>query len=116
MTGHPLELAISHFDLANYLVHEGGTAKLALAHRLAATIIDMQSGGWLPQPIQTIARQLASFGSIPPPVPSSFAELCRTVEEVEGVRFAELFARLPTALATSGDEALQKVLKMIREE
>jgi hypothetical protein len=116
MTGHPWELAISHFDLANFLVHEGGTPKLALAHLLAATIIDMQSGGGLlPQPIQTIARQLASFGSMPPPVPSSFAELCRTVEEVEGVRFAELFARLPTALATSGDEALQNVLRMVRE-
>ena len=116
LTGHQGECAISHFDLANYLVHGDGAPELALAHRLASTVIDSQAGGhWLPQPMQTLSRQLASFGSVPPPVPSSFGELCRIVEQVEGVGFTELFARLPTNLAATGDEALQNVLKMARE-
>jgi hypothetical protein len=116
ITGHQGECAISHFNLANYLVHDGGSPGLALAHRLAATVIDLQADGrWLPQPSPKLSRQLASFGSRPAEVPSSFAELCRIVEQVEGVKFAELFARLPTTLAASGDEALKNVLKMARE-
>jgi hypothetical protein len=117
MTSHPRECAHSHLNLANYLVHRGDTSEMALAHGLAANVIDLQAGGhWLPQPIQALARQLASFGSMSPQVPSSFAELCRIVDHVEGVKFAELFARLPTGLAATGDEALQVVLKMVREE
>jgi hypothetical protein len=89
---------------------------MALAHRLASALIDFQDGGhWLPQPIQTLSRQLASFGSIPWPVPSSFAELCRLVEQSEGSEFGELFARLPTTFAATGDEALQELLKLVRE-
>ena len=42
----------------------------------------------------------------------SFEELCRIVEQVEGVRFRELFEKLPKDAAESGDEALQKVLEM----
>jgi tetratricopeptide (TPR) repeat protein len=115
-TGHPGECAISHFELANYLVHGGGAPEMALAHRLAGALIDVQDGGyWLPQPIQTLSRQLASFGSILWPVPSSFAELCRLVEQSEGSEFGELFARLPTTFAATGDEALQELLKLVRE-
>jgi hypothetical protein len=88
---------------------------MALAHRLAGAVIDLQAGGhWLTQPIPTLSSQLASFGSLPPPIPPSFTDLCRIVEQVDGVRFAELFARLPTFLAATGDEALQNVLKMVR--
>ena len=49
-----------------------------------------------------------------PPNSSSFAELCRTVEQSEGVKLAKLFAGLPTNFAATGDEALQNVVKMAR--
>jgi tetratricopeptide (TPR) repeat protein len=115
MTGHQGQCAISHFNLADYLVRAGGAPEMALAHRLAGAVIDLQAGGhWLTQPIPTLSSQLASFGSLPPPIPPSFTDLCRIVEQVDGVRFAELFARLPTFLAATGDEALQNVLKMVR--
>jgi hypothetical protein len=32
------------------------------------------------------------------------------------VKFGELFARLPSAIAATGDEALQNVLKLVREQ
>src|SRR5512147_1348250 len=50
----------------------------------------------------------------PPPVPASFAELVGIGEQVEGVRFAESFARLPIARAATGDEALRRVLELAR--
>jgi tetratricopeptide (TPR) repeat protein len=116
-TSHPGSCAISHFDLADYLVHGGGAPETALAHRLASILIDLQDGGhWLPQPILTLSRQLASFRPMPQTVPSSFAELCQLVEQSGGAGFGELFARLPTTFAATGDQALQDILKLVREQ
>ena len=44
-------------------------------------------------------------------MPASFDQVCDLVEQTEGVRFRELFSRLPQR-AASGDEALQAVLAM----
>ena len=38
------------------------------------------------------------------------------VEQVEGVRFRELFARLPATRAASGPEALRQVLALARQQ
>lgn len=51
-----------------------------------------------------------AFGDEPPPLPTDFAALCAEVEKEQGVRFRELFERLPKDFAASGDEALAKVL------
>ena len=45
-------------------------------------------------------------------MPADFAALCAAVEEVEGVKFAALFDRLPKSRAATGDEALRQVLAL----
>lgn len=47
-------------------------------------------------------------------MPRSFAALCSLVEQIEGVRFRELWEALPRR-APSGDEALAEVLRLARE-
>jgi len=61
---------------------------------------------WLPR----LATHLADF-TASPPLPADFAALCEIVEQVEGVRFRDLFERLPKDRAADGDAALQQVLK-----
>ena len=115
LVGNPVHCSACHFNLAKALMRGGGTSESALAHDLACAVIEYQTAwGRLPQTLQALARHLASFAPSPPPVPASFGELCRIVEQVEGVKFAELFARLPTTRTATGDEALQKVLEMAR--
>ena len=46
--------------------------------------------------------------------PSSFAEVCAAVEQVEGVRFRQLFEALPRR-AASADDALAQVLTLARQ-
>ena len=113
----PVSCAVSHFNLAVYLRRSGEDPRAALAHRLAAALIWFQtSDGRLPGTLQALSRHLASFSPDAPPLPSNFDELCEIVEEVEGVRFRDLFSRLPTDNATTGDEALQKVLELARSQ
>ena len=50
-----------------------------------------------------------------PAIPKSFDELCEIVEQVEGVRFRELFERIAGPDA-DGDAVLQEVLKAAVEE
>jgi tetratricopeptide (TPR) repeat protein len=115
--GEPVSCAVSHFNLAVYLRRSGEDPRAALAHRLAAALIWFQtSDGRLPGTLQALSRHLASFSPDAPPLPSNFDELCEIVEEVEGVRFRDLFSRLPTDNATTGDEALQKVLELARSQ
>jgi tetratricopeptide (TPR) repeat protein len=107
--------ATSHFNLATYLMRGGSDAQEALAQRLAAAVIRFQtSEGRLAGTLQALSAHLASFSPDPPPLPASFDELCEIVERVEGVRFRELFSRLSTDNAATGDEALQKALELAR--
>ena len=50
--------------------------------------------------------------ALPGAIPANFDALCQLVEQTEGVRFRELFSRLPRH-AASGDEALRTILDMI---
>jgi hypothetical protein len=84
-----------------------------VAHRLAATLLRYQTGeGRLASTLRTLARELAEFGE--QEVPESFDELDGRVGQVEGVRFAELLARLSDP-ATDGDQALAEVLRLTHE-
>jgi tetratricopeptide (TPR) repeat protein len=113
----PEGCAICHLNLASYLIQCDGPSTSSLAHRLAATLIVHQTAsGRLDSALQALSHDLTSFEPGPPPVPSSFVELCQIVEQEEGVRFAELFARLPTGRAATGDEALQQVLELARSQ
>ncbi|MGA2737441.1 MAG: hypothetical protein ABSG65_08315, partial [Bryobacteraceae bacterium] len=117
LVGEPGDCAISHFNLANCFMRGGGDSQEALAHRLACAAIEFQtSSGGLRMTLGAMSGHLASFSPNPPPLPASFDELCEIVERIEGVRFRDLFSRLPTDNAATGDEALQKVLELARAE
>jgi len=110
--GDPYGCRISHYKLAIYL-SRGGSSRAALAHRLAAAIIRFQTrDGCVGGPWSALSREMAAFAPSPPPLPANFDELCGAVEQVEGVRLRELFSRLPTENARTGDEALEKVLEL----
>jgi tetratricopeptide (TPR) repeat protein len=108
----PKACAMSHFNLANYLIRTNADTRLALAHRLASVLISYQTNdGELPRRLNAVRKDLALVS--PGELPASFDELCRLVEQTEGVRFRDLFSRLPQR-AASGDEALRTVLEMAR--
>ncbi|MBX3516616.1 MAG: CHAT domain-containing protein [Rhodospirillales bacterium] len=108
--GDPDDVAISHFNLASAVTCTAAPAQAILAHRLAATLICLQTGdGKLAQFVAALASDRARFPDAPPP--ATFAALCAEVEQVEGVHFAQLFARLPAPFA-SGDAALAHVLAL----
>jgi hypothetical protein len=115
LAGSPEDCAISHNNLSVYLKGAGRNRKVVLAHRLAAGVIDLQTGsGGLPSTLQNLAMDFAEYAPGLPPLPDDFAELCRLVEAVEGVHFRELFERLPRRAAT-GDEALAAVRQGAQE-
>lgn len=106
---HPKGCAASHFNLASYLFRTNAGDRVAMAHRLAGALIFYQTNdGDLPNNLIAVRRDLARAPSGPP---ATFDELCRLVEQTEGVRFRELFSRLPQR-AAPGDEALRTVLEM----
>jgi tetratricopeptide (TPR) repeat protein len=108
----PSDCAINHFNLARYLMSSHANRRVALAHRLASAFIRYQMNhGELPSDIRAVREDLAQIS--PNDVPATFDEVCALVEQTEGVRFRELFSRLPQR-AASGDEALQAVLEMAR--
>ncbi|NVM26698.1 MAG: CHAT domain-containing protein [Desulfobacterales bacterium] len=112
LAGDPRDCAISHHNLSNYLERAGEKPRVAIAQRLAAGVIRFQTGsGMLATTLRNLAIDFAEFAPDRPPRPESFEELCRMVEAVEGVRFRELFERLPRR-AASGDEALQEVVRL----
>jgi tetratricopeptide (TPR) repeat protein len=111
-TLRPHGCAISHFNLATYLTRIKADARFALAHRLASVLISYQTNdGALPRDLNAVRKHVARVS--PGELPASFDELCRLVEQTEGVHFRELFSRLPQR-AASGDEALRTVLEMAR--
>ena len=117
LAGEPEACASSHFNLANYLMRSRQEPRAGLAHRLAAAIIEIQtSGGHLARALRALSLHLASSAPDPPPLAANFDELCDIVQQVEGVRFRELFSRLPCYGAPTGDAALQTVLELARTE
>jgi tetratricopeptide (TPR) repeat protein len=115
LAGDPRDCAISHDNLASCLMRAKSAPETALAHRLVGGIMRFQTGsGTLDLTRWNLALDFAEFAPDLPPLPDSFDELCRIVEAVEGVRFRELFERLPRR-AASGDEALQEVVRLAQE-
>ncbi len=115
--GMPNQCAMSHSNLANYLMalDEQG-AGTALAHRVATLVIFFQtSSAEVASHVQNLRAVFAHFPQLEALLPSNFAALCQVVEQVEGVRFAELFETLPKDRAATGDEALAQVLALACE-
>jgi hypothetical protein len=105
--GDPEDCAISHNNLANYLERSGAAAEEGLAQRLAAGAILFQIGSG------NLAILLSNLARSPlPPAPPPFDEVAERVEATDGVRFRDLFARLP-AQAPDGDAALAEVWRLV---
>ena len=116
--GEPGDCAISHFNLANYLM-----ARRRPSHRISgpsagrhADLVSDSERGFLELTLQALSRHLASFAPGEPPLPADFAALCATVDQVEGVDLAALFNRLPKTRAATGDDALRQVLDLARQQ
>jgi hypothetical protein len=108
--GRPEYCAISHNNCSNYMVRAGVAPDAALAHVLAASVIRLQiSSGNLPTNIRNLSLHTR------PSVPPAFTQVCDIVEQVEGVRFREMFARLPK-IAPDGDAAIQAVWELAKAE
>jgi hypothetical protein len=75
----------------------------------------------LPNTLRVVGRELASLDAESPAAPlaaadgSGFDAVCRIVEELDGVRFRELFERLPKDRAATGPEALARALALARQ-
>jgi tetratricopeptide (TPR) repeat protein len=108
-------VSISHFNLANDIVSGRGEWGEVLAHRLAATIINilMQSGD-VGLDLTGLKHDLQRGGEqADAALPTNFSTLCATVERIEGVQFRELVGRLIEGRMT-GDQVLQQVLATIQ--
>jgi hypothetical protein len=110
----PVACAISHFNLARYLKRTNADAQLPLAHRFASALIMYQTNHGQLTPVLLGLRDYFA-GAQPEDLPATFDEVCGIVEQIEGVRFRQVFERLPKR-AASGDEALQALLVLARQE
>jgi len=112
--GDPENCAISHFNLATYLMRTSAPPETALAHRLAAALIELQtsSGGlamtWMrSRAILPVSLQLRRF-----PATSTISANRRA----GGGRPLPRTFRPPSQGERShGDEALQRVLALVEE-
>ncbi|MDL1895111.1 CHAT domain-containing protein [Anaerolineae bacterium CFX7] len=103
----PQDIAISHNNLSIYLESAGAPQDEWLAHRLAATTIDLQTqSGLMSEHLPNLANSDLS------PAPPAFDAVVEIVERLEGVRFREMFARR----GWNGDEAIRVVWEMGREK
>ena len=109
-SGQPEDCAISHHNLSNHLKRAGEARDGWIAHLLAAGIMFVQTGSGS---LSTTVRNLAN--SDLPDSPPAFDRIAATVEQIDGVRFRELFARLP-ARYPDGHAAVAAVWQMARKE
>lgn len=113
--GDPERCAAHHLNLANHLEHAGADPTTVLAHRLAGGMLCFQSGSdLLPGAVGDLALSFAATAPAQPPLPDSYAELCRLVEAGDGVHFAELVTALAQDGGADGDEAMHAVAGMAR--
>jgi hypothetical protein len=114
LAGGPESCAMSHNNLSIWLERIKAAPGVVLAHTLAAAVLWFQIGsGELVRSLQRL-KSILTAQDPNPPLPESFDELAGIVEQVEGVRFRELFERLPQRVK-SGDEALTTVLNKVAE-
>lgn len=108
----PEAIAVSHYNLANYL-QAGQEWQAVWAHRLAAAIIRYQ----IESP--RLTTSLGSIGRLvgrqtEASAPLTFNDVCQLVTDLSEVRFAELFATLPDRV-DSGQAAIDEVMRLTAE-
>ena len=106
--GEPETISVIHNNLAICLGEAG--FKSALDHRLASALIRYQIGSIIIDLIliKGLAWDLEKFGV--EALPGSFNQLCSRMEMEEGVRFRELWERLPKK-AEDGDLLLKELIE-----
>jgi tetratricopeptide (TPR) repeat protein len=111
--GHPEAIAVSHFNVASSFLRLGKCTE-ALAHRLAATLIfRVTKSGRIDQSLLALRGDLDKSGR--DALPAGFDALCQTNEQIDGVRFRDLFEDLAAGNIT-GDQLLAQVLAEIGAE
>jgi tetratricopeptide (TPR) repeat protein len=105
----PDSCASNHNNLANYYTRLGRVTE-GQAHRLASCIISLQINVGRQGKRLWILAQNDLSGA-----PPSFDWVADMVEQVPGVRFRELFARLPHRVP-DGDAAITAVWEMARQQ
>ncbi|MEE6260917.1 CHAT domain-containing protein [Plantactinospora sonchi] len=91
----PEHLAVSHYNLANYLSRAAGQSPAdVVAHRFAAALFERASGrsAAYQDSVEWLARELVEYGEVT--LPGDLTELTERVEGVPGVRFGEVIAAL----------------------
>jgi hypothetical protein len=95
ISSSPDDIAISHFNYANYLLRTAEHPSLILAHRLAAILLAaVTQSGKLTSRVAALAAELRHFGPIAAAaLPSDIVALRATVEQIEGVKFGDVIRR-----------------------
>lgn len=108
--GSDLEaIAVSHFNLANYL-QANQEMRAVWAHRLAAAIIRYQiESPRLTTSLRSIGRLVGQQAETSAPL--SFNDVCLLVDALPEVHFTELFATLPER-ADSGQAAIDEIMRL----
>jgi len=109
--GDPADISLNHNKLSNCLNKNG--SKEALVHRLAAGVIDYQTqSGTMNLTISHLSSELSNcdLGAIP----ATFDQLCSIVDDVEGVKFRDLFYRL-AGPDRDGDKVMRKIIGLAKE-
>ena len=111
LVGNVEDISIMHNNLGNYLAK--AESSKGLAHHLAEAMISyLGDRGILASSLNHLSIDFTQFGT--QATPATFDQLCQIVEEVEGVKFRELFFRLEGPDA-NGDKVMQEVLRMARQ-
>ena len=114
MNENPQAIAVSHYNLANYLERAAEDPPTGLAHRLACAVIEFRiDSSRLSSTLKALGRQLLQFDDTPSML-MSFTELCGLVDRIEGVHLGQLVEDLPKR-APSGQAALAEVVRLARE-
>ena len=94
--GYPAGASLGHRNISIYIISSRGEWREALAHRLAAVLIDVATqSGRAASNLAALVHSLRNAGPEGRPgLPEDLAALCATVEKVEGVRFREMIERL----------------------
>jgi hypothetical protein len=112
VAGDPVDIAVSHYQLALYLGRLGGPLDQQWAHRIAGAVITYQIGeGTIDTDLRGLARLLARGSE--DTIPATFRHVCEIVGQPPDVDLAGLLARLP-ARAPDADTAMAEVLAAAR--
>ncbi len=111
--GEPEAIAVSHHNLAHYLIYIEADLAPIWAHCLAAAVIRYQvNSPNLTEAVQAIARMLPP-GAAPEGTPS-FEQVCAIVGSQEGILLAKLSPRLPRR-AEDGQAAVDEIIRLAIE-